>query len=450
MQEVIIAVGLGGASGILGILAYRFRVAWLGWLTLAPLSAAVYLYSPLAAGLAGAVCGALLADGNRQVSMPAVIRGARLVEAAITGWHALWWGLVFALAAWLWPNGVPAWGAVVMPAAAVVLSVGYGILGPRYWSWFLGSQDGSLPVVHIARLGSDLVIPALLALSATVPVMLLVQFPPSAVTVAVAAASILVVAGSLGFGLASYRRAAGRVEEGEPIRVAAVAAAPLEFDTRSPAYRDVDGLIARYQPHVARAIEEGARLIVLPEVAAFVTKETRGRWLAAVSRWAKEAKARVVVGLFDEDLNKNQLVIANEIGQIVATHDKQHSAPLVERKSEQRMPPALAQSDSFPVSAVTCVDLDYSDLVRSVARAGGVLTVPANDWKEIFAMHHRSAVWSAVMTGVPVVRSAGHGISAVYNAAGRVVAQANSLDGPVALVADVPPAQSRRPKLQST
>jgi apolipoprotein N-acyltransferase len=123
---------------------------------------------------------------------------------------------------------------------------------------------------------------------------------------------------------------------------------------------------------------------------------------------------------------------------------------LVERKSEQRMPPALAQSDSFPVSAVTCVDLDYSDLVRSVARAGGVLTVPANDWKEIFAMHHRSAVWSAVMTGVPVVRSAGHGISAVYNAAGRVVAQANSLDGPVALVADVPPAQSRRPKLQST
>ena len=56
-------------------------------------------------------------------------------------------------------------------------------------------------------------------------------------------------------------------------------------------------------------------------------------------------------------------------------------------------------------------------------------------------MHHRSAVWSAVMAGVPVVRSNGHGISAVYDAAGRVVATANSLDGPVVLVADVRAAQ---------
>ena len=109
-----------------------------------------------------------------------------------------------------------------------------------------------------------------------------------------------------------------------------------------------------------------------------------------------------------------------------------------EPKSEKRMPPALVLRDPFPISAVTCVDLDYSDLVEPVARAGGVLAVPAHDWQEIFMMHHRSAVWSAVTAGVPVIRSAGHGISAVYDAAGRVVAQANSLDGPVVLVADVP------------
>jgi hypothetical protein len=37
-----------------------------------------------------------------------------------------------------------------------------------------------------------------------------------------------------------------------------------------------------------------------------------------------------------------------------------------------------------------------------------------------------------------VVRSAGHGTSAIYDAAGRVLARASSFDGPVALVADVP------------
>jgi hypothetical protein len=58
MQEALVACLLGVASGSLGICAYRFRAAWVGWLALAPLAAAaVYLYSPLAAGLAGLLCG---------------------------------------------------------------------------------------------------------------------------------------------------------------------------------------------------------------------------------------------------------------------------------------------------------------------------------------------------------------------------------------------------------
>lgn len=260
MQEVIIAIGLGAASGVLGIAAYRMRWAWLGWLTLAPLAVAVYLYSPIAAGLAGFVCGTLLVGGSRLTVLPAVVRGARLIEAIIATGHGLVWGVVFGLAAWLWPDGVPAWGAVVIPVAAVVLALEYRprrhFEVPRYWSWFQGSQAGALPVVHIARLGSDLVIPALLALAAVVPVMLLVQLPPAGVTVAVAVTSMLFVTGALAFGFASYRRVVRRVESGASIRVAAVAAAPAEFDPRSPAYRDVEGLIARYQPHIDRAIAQ--------------------------------------------------------------------------------------------------------------------------------------------------------------------------------------------------
>ena len=49
--------GLGAASGVLGVAAYRFRWAWLGWLTLAQLAAAVYLYSPLLAAWPGACAG---------------------------------------------------------------------------------------------------------------------------------------------------------------------------------------------------------------------------------------------------------------------------------------------------------------------------------------------------------------------------------------------------------
>ncbi len=126
-------------------------------------------------------------------------------------------------------------------------------------------------------------------------------------------------------------------------------------------------MIGRYQPAVARAIAEGARLIVLPEVAALVTLQSRQQCLAAISTWARAANARVVAGLFEEERRKNVLVIADETGQIVVTHEKQHPATVFgEPRSEERTPPALFPGDPFPVSAVTCVDLDYSDLVRPV------------------------------------------------------------------------------------
>ena len=120
----------------------------------------------------------------------------------------------------------------------------------------------------------------------------------------------------------------------------------------------------------------------------------------------------VVSGVIEAD--KNQLVIADQTGAIAVTHDKQHPGLGLEPPPEKRTPPALLPGTPFPLCAVQCVDLDYPDLVRPVSRAGGVLAVPADDWKEIADMHHRSAVWSAVMAGVPVVRSNGHGRCRVW------------------------------------
>jgi apolipoprotein N-acyltransferase len=88
---------------------------------------------------------------------------------------------------------------------------------------------------------------------------------------------------------------------------------------------------------------------------------------------------------------------------------------------------------------------DHNDLVAPVARPGGVLAVPTNDWRNFTEIHHRAAVWEAVETGVTVIRSAGHGTSSIYDPAGRVLGRASSFDGPVVLVADVPaPAAAQR------
>jgi apolipoprotein N-acyltransferase len=143
--------------------------------------------------------------------------------------------------------------------------------------------------------------------------------------------------------------------------------------------------------------------------------------------------------VFDLEREQGQLVIVNENGDVAATYEKQHPMMGMEPKRKVRMPPAMLARGPFPVSAVICFDLDFNDLIRPVARRGGVLAVPANDWTgPVEQLHHQSSAWAVVMAGVPLVRSTGHGISSVYDAAGRVLAQANSFDGPVALVADVP------------
>jgi apolipoprotein N-acyltransferase len=69
-----------------------------------------------------------------------------------------------------------------------------------------------------------------------------------------------------------------------------------------------------------------------------------------------------------------------------------------------------------------------------------VLAVPANDWPGYATLHHRAAVWAAVMSGTSVLRATGHGISAVYDPAGRLLAEQTSLSAErsVVLVADVP------------
>lgn len=326
-----------------------------------------------------------------------------------------------------------------MPAAAVAISLAWHAMGaPRYQSWFLGTQDGVLPVVHVARAGTELVIPALLALSAAVPVILLAQRPPSAA--AIGAAAAVVIAAALAFGRASYRRAIDRAGRGVPLRVAAVSASPAAFDVYGgpphvPGYSDVDATIGRYQPHIAAAIARGARLIVLPEYAVIVSAVNRQQWLAALSRWGPPGPR---AGGQRRD-RAGQEPAGDRRPDRGDRGDPRQAAPRTQPRTTtgERDAPALLPGTPLPLCAVQCVDLDYPDLIRPVSRAGGVLAVPVDDWKEITGMHHRSAVWSAVMAGVPVVRSAGHGISSVYDSVGRVVATADSLDGPVVLVADV-------------
>jgi predicted amidohydrolase len=441
---------LGIATGLLMWRASRAPV--LAWVALAPLGLALVGCTPTRAALAGALAGALGLVGN--VSSPAF----RALVPLTVGPSAATWGLGFGLAGWaLEAIGSP-WLVVVLPVASVLVLLPLRVLGaPRWVSNPLAcTQERWLPVVHIARLGGDLATTAVLALASSALALVIAAPIAGVPALAGAGAAALLVVLALSFGVRSLRAAQRRVHRAPRVRVAAIVVdgAPPRgreltglWPIESPEYRDVAATVRRYEPHVARAVELGARLLVLPEVCVSVDAVTRDAWLEAIARWAKEHRVAIVAPSFDTSVPKNGLAIVDERG-LVARYDKQHPARGLEPPRHARTPVgphAVCTADAeVALSTVICVDLDYADHVPRVRAGGGILAAPSNDWFGGFELlHHSTAVWSAVMTGATIVRATGHGISSVIDGAGRVMTAQSSQEGPVVLVVDAPHAMPR-------
>ena len=405
-----------------------------GWFVLLPVALLALLRSPLEAGLAAALVGGL-------ASAAAVwSRTLRRLVPLTAATSAVSWGVSAALAAWLAEGP---WLVVAFPLAMVAAVLPLRLFAAPRWVYnpLARTQQPWLVVVHTARLGGDLMTTAVLATASTSVALALCGY------LWAAAAGTGFVVAMLAFGWASLRRATRRAGQGSPHRVAAVVVdgKPPEhgeltgtWPVESPEYRDVEGTLARYRPHVEEAARQGAEVIVLPEVSVVAEAGEPARWCAGVEAWAREFDVAIVAPFFDAVPPYNTLAVIDKSG-VVAHYDKQHPARGLEPPPRAKMevgPHRLANGAAL--STAICVDLDYSDTARSARRAGALLAVPSNDWLGGFeVLHHKSAVWAAVMGGVPVVRSTGHGISSIWDGAGRVLKQQSSAGGPVVLVAEV-------------
>ncbi len=406
----------------------------LGWLVLTPVALLALLRSPAEAAVAAAVTGAL---ASASTCWSRTLRHLIPLSAVPS---ALSWGACAWLVAWLVPSP---WFVVAFPAAMVVATLPLRLIGaPQFVSNpLVRTQERWLFVVHTARFGGDLTTTGLLATAgASLALGIRGDLLPAAVGGAI-------VALMLTLGWASYRRAVQRMARGRRLRVAAVV-----VDGRPPAngeltglwpgesseYRDVAGTLARYRSHVETAAHEGASLIVLPEASAWLLGDDRAHFRQQIEAWASGLEVTIVAPYFDATTPKNMLLVIDRTG-VVGSYEKQHPARGIEPPCTNKMEvgPFVSQS-GLAVSTAICVDLDYADTARSARTAGAVLAAPSNDWHGSFALiHHRSAVWAAVVGGVPIVRATGHGISAIYDSAGRVVGQQTSADGPVVLVRNV-------------
>lgn len=445
MQGIGVGTLLGFAAG--AAIWGATRLPLCAWIASAPLGLALIVCEPTEAGWAGALAGAIGgATGVARREFLSLLPLA-VLPTALAGL------LVGAAGAALLQRIGTGALLVVLPATMVLTFAPLRAMGaPRWVSNPLAcTQERSLPMVHVARVGGDYMLTAVLALggvppSVAVSALLGREDPRNAVAVGAIAVGTVCVLRNLG--ARSVQRA--RPRQPRSLRVACVVAdanLPRDAERRptlafdSEAARDVDAALSRYERHVREAIGRGAELVVLPEVAVTVGERTRGQWTDTIASWARSNRVAIVAPYFDRDVGVNTVAILDAAGD-VHRYDKQHPARGMEPARRRRMPAGpydvATRSGRVVVSVTICVDADYGDFVATVAANGGVLVVPSNDWFGGFERaHHRTAVWAAALTGAPLVRSTGHGISGIFDTTGRVVAEQSSEGGPVVLVADV-------------
>jgi apolipoprotein N-acyltransferase len=237
------------------------------------------------------------------------------------------------------------------------------------------------------------------------------------------AASAALVFGSLRLELA---------RSGETVRVAAVGTDGTFNGWPVPAAderaRIDDGLFARTHS-AARA---GAKLVAWTEAATIVLPEEERAFLARLAETARrdaiELVAAYIVPLPGDRSFENKYAWLRPDGTLDHSYLKHEPVP-GEPAVRGTSAPKAVDTELGVATGGLCYDYDFPGLALEHARLGlDLAVVPSSDWRGIDPIHTQMASLRAIEGGFSLLRSTRFGLSAGYDAYGRVRAWESAFD----------------------
>ncbi|WP_321476200.1 nitrilase-related carbon-nitrogen hydrolase [uncultured Paludibaculum sp.] len=196
---------------------------------------------------------------------------------------------------------------------------------------------------------------------------------------------------------------------------------------------DASRLLKQYAEEAVNLGRRGARIILLPEMAAVVTDDHLAELDQLFGQTARAANARILVPILHPmpEGRRNEARLYDATGRLEATYWKHHLVPVLEDRTRPGTELALLRDPRSTIGIEICRDMDFVPLARRYGREGtGLLLVPAWDFVVDDWLHSRMAFMRGVENGFHVARLAKQGRMTLLDAHGRVRVERDSKAAP--------------------
>jgi apolipoprotein N-acyltransferase len=282
------------------------------------------------------------------------------------------------------------------------------------------SQMEALPVIQLAAMGGvPLIVFVVLLPGSLLGVWIARRTTSSMHAPAIAVATLLAAAGLF----AGLRLSASPLTHHIPATL-------IVTDRFDGEPKDWNTVWRIYQPQIAAHAAIGG-VTVLPEKIALLEGASIAQAEQDVRAAAQAARATLVIGVetHADGIYRNRALIAAPDGSLRA-YDKQRLVPGFEARDTPGKTPLLVPVAGQTMGVDICKDMHIPSIGRDYAQTAAFMAVPAWDfqgsWGQDGWMGARMTMMRGIESGYAIARSARNGYLGVYDAYGRVIAEAPS------------------------
>lgn len=215
----------------------------------------------------------------------------------------------------------------------------------------------------------------------------------------------------------------------------------LHNTSRHPDFEKEKVITAAYSSRIAKLADRGAQLIVLPEKAINIKKETAPGIMEKLCNAARQNHVFIIAGYVNyRNLQEyNSALVINTEGKILADYNKVYLVKGWEDRFAKGNSVGLYSFLNTNVGIAICKDLDFPDYMRNYGKLGiAFITIPAWDFVVDDWLHSRMAIIRGVENGFSEIRTAREGRLTISDSYGRITAEAiSSADKEADLVGNV-------------